>query len=564
MKKLISLVMATVMLITVMTTAISVSAAETDTTSISDSGTTGTISWYLDDDGTLTLSGNGYMPEFGYSGAPWCSYDLRKNVKTVIIGAEIKSIGSHAFYRNENLKTVTFLANSSLEKIGEYAFEYTGIESIVLPSSVKTIEGYAFSHTDSLKDVSSSASATVNSFAFSSSDNLVKVNMPKATFGPNSFGFDSNLQTLSAGTLKENALYNLSSLTSVNLTNAKSIGKWALYGCNNIKTISSNATSVGDRAFYNCSSLQTVKLPKATSIGEYVFYQLPNLTTVTLGKVQTIGQFAFYQCNKLTTVTGTSYLKTIGNYAFDLDTKLKKLSTSSRLTYIGDYSFSNCKALTGSINTTNVTYVGRYAFANCYNLKSTLVFKKVKTIEYEAFTNCKKIKCNSLGSKITKLGAYSFLGCSSVKSLYIPSCCKDVGFDSLIKNVTSCTVSSTGYMDVKYNRNGPKIAIYGDKGSAAQAHANIYKNRFYYAVKKITLNKTSATVKVKKTTKIKVKAITPKNAKIKSVSFSTSNKKIATVSSKGVVKGVKKGTCYVYAKAKDGSGKMAKVKIIVK
>ncbi|MGN0477449.1 MAG: leucine-rich repeat domain-containing protein [Ruminococcus sp.] len=564
MKKIISLVMATVMLLTVMTTAISVSALETDTTAVGDSGTVGTISWYLDSDGTLTLSGNGYMPDFSYSSAPWCSYDLEKKVKTAIIGAGIKSIGSHAFYFNDNLKTVTFLANSSIEKIGKYAFAYTGIESIVLPSSVKTIDGYAFYYADSLTSISSNASVTLESHAISSCNNLTNVNLPKATFSPYSLGYDSNVQTLSAGTLKERALYGLSSLKTLNLTNAKSIGKYALHGCNNIRTVSSNATSVGDWAFNNCSSLQTVSLPKATSIGEYAFYQLNNLTTVKLGKVQNIKQGAFYECKKLTTVTGTSNLRTIGDYAFDLDTKLRNLSTSSRLTYIGDYSFSNCKALTGSINTTNVTYVGRYAFANCYNLKSTLVFKKVKTIEYEAFTNCKKIKCNSLGSKITKLGAYSFLGCSSVKSLYIPSCCKDVGFDSLIKNVTSCTVSSTGYLDVKYNRNGAKIAIYGDKGSAAQTHANIYKSRFYYAVKKITLNKTTAKIKVKKTTKIKVKAITPKNAKIKSVTFTSSNKKIATVSSKGVVKGVKKGTCYVYAKAKDGSGKSAKVKIIVK
>ena len=44
--------------------------------------------------------------------------------------------------------------------------------------------------------------------------------------------------------------------------------------------------------------------------------------------------------------------------------------------------------------------------------------------------------------------------------------------------------------------------------------------------------------------------------------YSTTNKKVATVSKKGVVKAVGKGTCYIYVRA--GSGAYAKVKITVK
>ena len=56
----------------------------------------------------------------------------------------------------------------------------------------------------------------------------------------------------------------------------------------------------------------------------------------------------------------------------------------------------------------------------------------------------------------------------------------------------------------------------------------------------LTLNKTSASVKVGKTTKITAKA-TPSGK----VTYKSGNKKIATVSSNGTIKGIKKGTAKI-------------------
>lgn len=61
-------------------------------------------------------------------------------------------------------------------------------------------------------------------------------------------------------------------------------------------------------------------------------------------------------------------------------------------------------------------------------------------------------------------------------------------------------------------------------------------------------------VQVKKGSKTKVKAKL-NNAKAKSVSYKSSNTKIATVSSKGVVKGKKKGTARITATIKGTDGK---------
>ncbi len=82
-------------------------------------------------------------------------------------------------------------------------------------------------------------------------------------------------------------------------------------------------------------------------------------------------------------------------------------------------------------------------------------------------------------------------------------------------------------------------------------------------VTKITLNKTSLTLNRGKTFTLKATA-GPASANNKAVKWTTSNKAVATVTSKGVVKAVKKGTATITATAKDGSGKKAVCKITVK
>ena len=82
------------------------------------------------------------------------------------------------------------------------------------------------------------------------------------------------------------------------------------------------------------------------------------------------------------------------------------------------------------------------------------------------------------------------------------------------------------------------------------------------SVKSVKLGKKTASVKKGK--KLTLKAtVSPSNATNKAVSWTSSNKKIATVSSKGVVKGVKKGKATITVTTKDGK-KTAICKVTVK
>ena len=79
------------------------------------------------------------------------------------------------------------------------------------------------------------------------------------------------------------------------------------------------------------------------------------------------------------------------------------------------------------------------------------------------------------------------------------------------------------------------------------------------APKSIKLNKTKVTINKGKT--FALKYTIPRNT-YTTVKYSTSNKKVATVSSKGVIKAVKKGAAVITVKT--DNGKVAKCKVTVK
>ena len=74
--------------------------------------------------------------------------------------------------------------------------------------------------------------------------------------------------------------------------------------------------------------------------------------------------------------------------------------------------------------------------------------------------------------------------------------------------------------------------------------------------------KNKVTVKVKKTFKLAAKQAGKNIKKHRVLKYESSDTKIATVTAKGIIKGVKKGSCYVYAYAQNGV--FAKIKVTVK
>ena len=141
MKKAISVLLCLCLTLSVFTVVpFAASAAEvTEETVGATSGTTGSCRWSLDDEGNLTISGNGKMGDYDYdysygrTTAPWGTA-----IKAVVIEDGVTNIGEDAFCGCKNLTSVTIL--DSVTNIGGSAFyNCTGLTSVIIPDSVTSI-----------------------------------------------------------------------------------------------------------------------------------------------------------------------------------------------------------------------------------------------------------------------------------------------------------------------------------------------------------------------------------------------------------------------------------------
>ena len=113
--------------------------------------------------------------------------------------------------------------------------------------------------------------------------------------------------------------------------------------------------------------------------------------------------------------------------------------------------------------------------------------------------------------------------------------------------------------------NGKKVTL----GKTITAHIVGRKNTGSTNVKEVKVSKSSYTLKVGKSATIKAKTVLVdkkkkqlSNAHAKQFRYASSDKKVATVSSKGKITAVGKGSCVVYVYARNGYAK--KVKVTVK
>ena len=102
-----------------------------------------------------------------------------KDITYVIVPSSVKNIGYKSFANCLSLKSVIFEKTSSLECIGESAFENSGIEFISLPKSLLSIDKFAFSNCNNLKILTiESPIVSVNVHAFNNCKNLSDVSVP--------------------------------------------------------------------------------------------------------------------------------------------------------------------------------------------------------------------------------------------------------------------------------------------------------------------------------------------------------------------------------------------------
>lgn len=122
------------------------------------------------------------------------------DLSEVNIPGSVENIGSNAFYRNKNLKKLTF--GEGLVNIEGTAFsECVSIDSIVCPSTLRTIGDATFSGCKNLKQISlNEGLVSINSYAFSGCTGLTDIVLPSTLEYCKGFAFNEcgNIKTIEA------------------------------------------------------------------------------------------------------------------------------------------------------------------------------------------------------------------------------------------------------------------------------------------------------------------------------------------------------------------------------
>ena len=344
------------------------------------SGTCGdNLTWTLDDEGTLTISGTGKM----YNRSYWKWYDYRDNIKKVIVEEGVESIGSYAFSKCANIvEPINF--PSSLTSIGVEAFyECTGMKgTLIIPEGVTSIGASAFSGCSGL-----------------TGDLLIPDNVEQ--IGNSTFARCTGLTgTL---TLPENL---------------KTIGGWAFNNCSGLTgalTLPEGLESIGEQAFGGCAGFsEELVIPRSvTNIKLLAFKNCSGITGLSIeGGNLTIGNDVFNNCIGMQTVSINGNINKIGSYAFYGCEGLSSVNVSR----VEDWCNIDIAHKTGS-----PLYMAKTLYINGEPLTGKLIIPDgVTTISTYAFYNCSYLTEVYIPDSVTYIGEAAFSGCSSLKHITIP------------------------------------------------------------------------------------------------------------------------------------------------
>ena len=422
------------------------------------------LTWALDSEGTLTISGTGAMANYQTNSlAPWSG----SSVKKVVIEEGATTIGQYAFYGCKALESVTLPA-SNLKSIAGFAFEgCSKLENVSIPASVKEIGENAFSDCTGLTDLTISEGVeTIGKSAFGRCSGLTNVTIPDSVSSMAYFAFGGCTQ------LKEVKLP----------ANIETIAGSAFEKCTGLEsvTIPENVTSIEEYAFSQCTGLPSITIPKSvTSIDKFAFCYCSSLKKATYegteaewkniagyddafanlnvemvyGKAEliangTCGDNLTWTLDSegTLTISGTGAMESYESNKVPWDSSaIKTVVIEEGVTTIGHHAFYGCTDLTSVTIPNSVTYIGSCAFKDCSSLESVSIPENVTGIEDTAFSGCTSLESVTIPDSVTRLAYSAFAGCTQLKEVKLPAQLKtitDTTFSNC-SNLTSVTIPAS-------------------------------------------------------------------------------------------------------------------------
>lgn len=454
------------------------------------------VTWTLDDDGLLTISGTGAMNDFSYLGSPYPTWSVNKAVvksgvtyigeyafancsamTSVSLPDTVTSMGQKAFYACRSLESIRI--PNGMTELPSSLFYGAGLTSIDIPQNITKMGSSVFNGCRMLKSVTIADSVTeLGSYAFQNCVSLEEIEVPG----------------------------------SVNVVDAHLFN-----GCASLQrvTLNEGITQIMYDAFEGCTSLQTVTLPSSlTQYGVGVFSQCGNLREILVadgnsaycsvdgvlftktkrrlvefpeGKMVTayqvpdgtneIGEYAFSDCSQLTRIDLPDSLTWIENHAFPDCTGLETINIPQSVRRIGTGCFARCTSLTEirvdennayycSVDGVLLTKDGSVLLTYPINKNASVyhVPDTVKELEETLFSMCGKLVEIYLPSGVTYIDGYVFDQCPNLRKVVIPA------------SVT--TINYYGFTSDWGQLTCPHVTIYGYKDSAIEDYAIGHKIPF--------------------------------------------------------------------------------------
>ena len=384
-------------------------------------GTTGDLTWKFCD-GTLTISGDGYMPDFTspYIPAPkFLNSKKGKNSKDlspwdsigdliviVIIETGVKSVGSHAFSGLANMNNVTI--PGTVESIGDGSFAYTtSLPAVTIPSSTTHIGNGAFSYSTGLSELT----VEQDNPNYSSQDGVL---------------FNENQTTLiQYPSGKQDEHYVIPSSVTT-------IGDYSFAGSVYLRTVTihSSVKTIGEGAFANCSNLTIIYVdddnPDFSSEDGILFNKdKTKLIQYPAGKegeiyilsrfVSEIESWAFSNCVYLIVIIVDEENQNFSN----IEGVLMNRERTAIICYPAGREDVNYEIPEGIIT------VRPYAFSGNRYLRSVIIQESVLSIRDYAFWDCDLSEVTIRANIPPALGAYVFYGIEDA-TLYVPEGTKEL------------------------------------------------------------------------------------------------------------------------------------------
>ncbi len=526
------------------------------------------------------------------------AFSMCPSLEFVSLGSNAKEIDKGAFFFDTKLRA--FSCPKQLESIGDYAFAFSGVTTVIMNNKLKTIPDRLFYGCDMLQSVKLPKNLeSIGNYSFAECEQLDVDEFPEtldsigdcafkdcgitdvefygSKIGEYAFSENGTMETVSfTDNLKEvkPLAFSGTIVKKIQLPNNADYENGAFAGIKTANYELSEANenyTVQDGVVYTKDMKTLVYYPAGVYDSELYYGDSENIQTVEYtvpDGVETISPYAFYLSHYVSEVKLPDTLKEIGANAFEKSSSLKKITIPSGVKTIHASTFSECSSLEEA-NLGSVETIEDYAFLNCFysfdddkavtvNIPDALIeFSPMAflgaNVSLKANGNFKDINgslCTADGKKLI------FYPASANTSYTIPDGVEEIGYRAFSSNryTTEIFIPNSlkkideealeysimfmyGYEN-KYFTDG--LHLIGNASKGVKAYADDHNIGVFSS--QPSQNIESVTLKGKETAEFIIYG-----ANTADIVYTSGNDRICSVSDDGIITGLSKGTTYVTA-----------------